>query len=155
MNGAHLPSPRCLGVLRLDGRGRQCSLEHHLVCVVPLADEHRVDEPEAVIEGSLYHCHLSTIHESTVPAAAGVTDRWPGLKAEYFQDPQTKFQMAPDPSAKSQDDRRKRRTSIVSSSAASSAASAAGDRRVDKSRHGRPMPLYPGEEMCPVLGWGA
>ena len=115
-------------MLRLDGRGRACSLEHHLVCVVPLADEHRVDEPEAVIEGSLYHCHLSTIHESTVPAAAGVTDRWPGLKAEYFQDPQTKFQMAPDPSTKSQDEARKRRTSNVSSSAASSAGSAAGDR---------------------------
>ena len=101
------------------------------VCVVPLADEHRVDEPEAVIEGSLYHCSLSAIHESTVPAAAGVTDRWPGLKAEYFQDPQTKFQLAPDPSTKSQDEARKRRISNVSSSAASSAASAAGDRRTD------------------------
>ena len=118
-------------MLRLDNRGQRCSLEHHLVCVVPLADEHRVDEPEAVIEGSLYHCSLSTIHESTVPAAAGVTDRWPGLKAEYFQDPQTKFQMAPDPSTKSQDEARKRRASNVSSSAASSAGSAAGDRGVD------------------------
>ena len=43
MNGAHLPSPRCLGVLHLDCRGHKCSLEHHLACVVPLADEHRVD----------------------------------------------------------------------------------------------------------------
>ena len=55
-----------LGVLKLDGRGRKCELDHHLVAVVPLADEERIDEPEAVTEGLVYHCMISAVNESTV-----------------------------------------------------------------------------------------
>ena len=55
-----------LGVLKLDGRGRKCELDHHLVAVVPLTDEERIDEPEAVTEGLVYHCMISAVNESTV-----------------------------------------------------------------------------------------
>ena len=52
-----------------------------------------------------------------------MTDRWPGLKAAYFQDPAARFEMAPDPSTKSTAERARRGSAASAASAASSRAS--------------------------------
>ena len=121
----------CLGVLRLEKRSKKKSInvDDHIVAVVPLADENRVAEPEAAAEGAVYHCTLDAVHESDMPQASGVSERWPQLKPAYFKDPEAGFKIAPSATTKSLDEKRKRRSSAASSASSlgGGAAAAAGD----------------------------
>ena len=109
----------CLGTLRLETT-KGCTLDKHVVAIVPLPDEMRVDEPEAAKAGLVYHCLVDAVGKSDRPRVKGVTDLWPKLKQGYFLDPQQNFQVAPDQNTLSNDSKRRRQSNVSTASASSS-----------------------------------